>query len=242
VKAYKGQYIEIPFRGPGWVYLGEIGSRRGVYYDSRQVEDEGMTFVFRADEPGSYSLKFNRQDFIRDYIINDYVQVIVENPPLTSGGTWSNSTVPPNRVYAGPRWPSAEGAPAAAVQVPAAPVAAVQPTVAQGTAEQGSTTEEVSAAIPESVDYLARARAEYDAGRMGGAIENLDQFKIRFPSGSDEAWWLYGQALEANSPSRDIKLSIEYYRRLVNEYPQSIRYDDARRRIAYLERFYFNIQ
>ena len=63
-----------------------------------------------------------------------------------------------------------------------------------------------------------------------------------YPGGSDEAYWLYGQFYEANSPSRNILLSLDYYRRLVNEYPQSGRLADARRRIAYLERYYINIQ
>jgi len=70
----------------------------------------------------------------------------------------------------------------------------------------------------------------------------LDAMKQRYPSGSDEAWWLYGQLLEANSSSRDVRLALEYYRRLVREYPQSSRAGDAQRRIAYLERYYFNIR
>jgi len=63
-----------------------------------------------------------------------------------------------------------------------------------------------------------------------------------YPGGSDEAYWLYGQFYEANSPNRNILLSLDYYRRLVSEYPQSSRVADARRRIAYLERYYINIQ
>jgi outer membrane protein assembly factor BamD (BamD/ComL family) len=77
---------------------------------------------------------------------------------------------------------------------------------------------------------------------MAQGLALLDQFKERFPAGSDEAWWLYGQILEAGSPSRDVRAALEYYRRLVREYPQSSRYAEARRRIAYLERYYFNIQ
>ena len=63
-----------------------------------------------------------------------------------------------------------------------------------------------------------------------------------YPSGTDEAWWLFGQVFEANSPSRDIRLALEYYRRLIREYPQSSRVRDAQRRIAFLERFFFNIR
>jgi outer membrane protein assembly factor BamD (BamD/ComL family) len=89
---------------------------------------------------------------------------------------------------------------------------------------------------------LQRAREEFDAGRVAAAIDVLDQFREQYPSGSDEAYWLYGQFYEANSPSRDIRLSLDYYRRLVRDYPQSSRYNEARRRIAYLERYYINIQ
>jgi outer membrane protein assembly factor BamD (BamD/ComL family) len=74
------------------------------------------------------------------------------------------------------------------------------------------------------------------------ALSILDQYREIYPVGSDEAWWLYGQLLEANSPSRDVRSALDYYRRLVREYPQSPRFDEARRRIAYLERYYFNIQ
>jgi hypothetical protein len=305
VTAYVGQYIEIPFRGPGWVYLGELGSRRGVYYDSRRIDGEGMVFVFRANEEGSYSLKFNRQDFIRDYVINDYVQVKVLPPPEITGSVWHSTAVVPDRVYAGPRWPPADEDPSlagtnpadasppdssrpaiasdlpetagqAAVQstpglsetagqvtqptpttqaatqprpASAQPVPATQPESATQPAAQGEAAPETAnsageaaglAVLPDA--YLAKAKAEYDAGRIAGALETLDQFRAAYPGGSDEAYWLYGQALEASGPNRDIRLALDYYRRLTREYPQSSRYDAARRRIAYLERFYFNIQ
>jgi hypothetical protein len=276
VKALVGQYIEIPFLGPGWVYLGEFGSRRGVSYDSRRMEDEGMTFVFRADEEGIYSLKFDRQDFVRDYILNDYVKVIVEPPPVTAGSGWSNPRSFPERVYVTPRWPPAldnEGRAAAGPPaVPVQPAASGQPPdgapqrAGDGTGQAGtvppgngvppedagapaetaaaSGTGPVQAAVPAAPeDWLAKAREEYNAGRIAGALGALDQFMLRFPGGSDEAFWLYGQSYEANNEAtRDIRRALDYYRRLTGEYPQSTRYDDARRRIVYLERFYFNIR
>ena len=90
--------------------------------------------------------------------------------------------------------------------------------------------------------FVRQAQQEFNAGRVEAALVILDAMKQRFPSGSDEAWWLYGQLLEANSPSRDIRLALEYYRRLVREYPQSGRASEAQQRIAYLERYYFNIR
>jgi TolA-binding protein len=91
-------------------------------------------------------------------------------------------------------------------------------------------------------EYLRKAREEYDAGHFPQAIAALDQFMARFPLGSDEALWLYAQLYEAAGPSRNIRSALDCYRRLINEYPQSNRYADARRRIAYLERYYITIQ
>jgi hypothetical protein len=346
VRATVGQLVEIPFRGTGWVYLGELGSRRGVSYHSRRLDPEGQSFVFRAGAAGTYGLKFYKQDFIRDYILNDYVQVIVGDPPETAGAGWFNPPIDRGRVTAEPRWPdTAEEAEARRRQntVPAAPQGTAAapsgqgetvPSAARETAPQGAAVPPAAASsagqggitapsaerqtaepppagrpaepgtpdtglppagpssppqavtdegvipasppaavardgtapaavardgtppaageAPETVpvlppdglpaEYLRRAREEFDAGRVAAAIGILDQFRDRFPSGSDEAWWLYGQFYEANSPRRDIRTALDYYRRLMREYPQSGRYNDARRRTVYLERYYINIQ
>jgi TolA-binding protein len=124
--------------------------------------------------------------------------------------------------------------------VPAAPPALAGP--GNGAAPAAASQE--IALPPDSLpsEYLRRAREEFDAGRVAAAIGVLDQFRDRFPAGSDEAWWLYGQLYEANSSRRDIRTALDYYRRLMREYPQSSRYNDARRRVAWLERYYINIQ
>jgi TolA-binding protein len=331
VRATMGQLVEIPFRGTGWVYLGELAARRGVNYDSRRLDPEGQSFIFRAEAAGIYALKFYKQDFIRDYILNDYVQVIVGEAPESSATGWFNPPLDRGRVSA-ERWPSsleeadaiARGRAAAAGSVPTAEravpetgsvptadavpstggsvptadavpstggsvpavgsvppteqpsenrsagsaesplpvrpgvsdegIVPVRPPVAAGRPERavpgavppGPSAEAGSRGSPPeesfAEDYLQKAREEFDAGRVAGAIAALDLFREHFPSGSDEAWWLYGQFYEANSPSRDIRAALDYYRRLVREYPQSRRYNDARRRIAYLERYYINIQ
>jgi hypothetical protein len=284
VRATVGQLVEIPFRGTGWVYLGELASRPGIVYGSRRLDPEGQSFIFRAEAAGTYGLKFYKQDFVRDYILNDHVQVIVGEPPEAAALGWFNPSVDRGRVIAEPRWPSAieeAAAPGRPAQPPVAPSgaggasgAAVTPSGSGGAqgaaAAPGGVRENVlppvsdegviplrpPAAVqaPEAAgqdaglgdlrpgDYPERARREFEAGRVAAAISILDQFRERYPSGSDEAWWLYGQFYEANSPSRDIRTALDYYRRLVREYPQSPRYNEARRRIAYLERYYINIR
>jgi tetratricopeptide (TPR) repeat protein len=253
----------VPFRGTGWVYLGEANAGRGISYLSRRTDPEGQSFIFRLDEAGEYELKFYKQDFIRDYILNDHVRVIVEDAP----GQDSSFYYPgePLRLVAEPRWPppenpagqtdSNEASPpadtpgeqppeAAAAGMAAAsqdslvpePAAAAEMAVGQG----GASPEDAAELLPAAL--LKRAREEYEAGHFPEALAALDEFCSNFPLGSDEAWWLYGQLLESAGPRRDIRGALEYYRRLVREYPQSPRCDDARKRIAYLERFYFNIR
>jgi len=307
VRATVGQTVEIPFRGTGWVYLGELASRRGIVYSSRRLDPEGQSFIFTTEEAGTYTLKFFKQDFIRDYILNDHVQVIVGEAP-TAGSGWFNPPAEQGRIVAQPRWPSAEeeaeilrggsmpgasrsGANTPPVNIPDREVgtismpetvpsresaqdrrttAASEIASTQGTppvsgasvpntsvsglpsTPQQPVTELPSAsalpqppasqeALPPGV-LLQRAKETFDGGNVAAAIALLDQYAEYYPGGTDELYWFYGQFYEANSPSRNILLSLDYYRRLMNEYPQSSRYNDARRRIAYLERFYINIQ
>jgi TolA-binding protein len=246
--------LEVPFRGTGWVYLGEADARRGVSYNTRRADADGQTFVFRLDKSGEYTLLFYKQDFIRDYILNDQVRVIVEDTPAQT----SPYAGEPAKLIAEPRWPPPETA-AAAGQGGALPGAGpvtrqddvsgeTAATAGQGVAlpeaavaaGQGGATPAAAELRPEAL--TARAKEAYGAGQFPEALAALDEFQANFPLGSDEAWWLYGQLLEAAGPKRDIRGALEYYRRLIREYPQSPRCDDARKRIAYLERFYFNIR
>jgi len=316
VRATVGQMLEIPFRGNGWVFLGELTSQRGIVYSSRRNDSDGQTFIFTLEEAGTYVLKFYRQDFIRDYILNDHVQVIVGEAP-TAGAGWFNPPVDRGRVTAQPRWPPsaveetriASGAkpssepvvtngvttetakettqainatpqqrqtterettpprttttqetntaktsvtptnvnPSAAPSTQSgqasAPIAQTQTpsgaAIGQGSAEN-SPAEKREVLAPEVV--MQKAKENFDGGNISTAIALLEQFMADYPGGSDEVYWQLGQYYEANSPSRNILLSLDYYRRLINEYPQSKRFNDARRRIAYLERYYINIQ
>jgi hypothetical protein len=282
VRATAGQIVEIPFRGTGWVYLGELASRRGIVYDSRRLDPEGQSFLFRLEEAGTYSLKFFKQDFIRDYLLNDYVQVIAGEALPADGVGWFNPPLDRGRVAAEPRWPSAleeaelrkgnipalrpaappavsgtdpakttsqtQGATsspeAVSVQPPVSSIVREQPANPQAADTAGQTMpgEDSSAVLIPPDEMVKKAKETFDDGNVPAAIALLDRYREHYPSGTDELYWLYGQLYEANSPNRDILLSLDYYRRLVTEYPQSKWYNDARRRIAYLERFYINIQ
>jgi len=302
VRATVGQLVEIPFRGTNWSYLEDMVSRRGIAYMSRRNDSEGMTFTFRAEDTGIFALRFYRRDYIRDYILYDYVQVIVDEQPNKGSAGAVNPSLDRGKVTAEPRWPSAleeaamlrGGARPGASSPPASsngdsaasqtqittppqtssanrdsappqsqgavvPSTAAPPvTSSQVTSPQvvtspavtlpATTTPSVTAPPAEKKEklppdeILKKAQDAFNGGNAAEAISLLDQYTEFYPGGNDELYWMYGQFYEANTPSRNILLSLDYYRRLVNEYPQSKRYNDARRRISYLERFYINIQ
>lgn len=291
VRAAVGQLVEIPYQGAGWVYLGETGGKKGLAYDSRRLDPDGQTFVFRCEAPGTYVVKFFKQDFIKDFIINDYVEVVVGESPLPSAASSGMFTLPVDRgrVVANPRWPVATNVASAQTGSAAAPAAAVPTSVNAQTANTAaastpqtattsaattpattpaaaanstpasttpatSTTAAAPAATTAAVtnpsleslsqpeEFIDRAQSEYRSGKFTDALATLQAFTSKYPAGSDEAWWLLGQVLEAKGPQRDIKSALSYYKRLLAEYPQSQRYQEAQQRIAYLERFYFDIR
>lgn len=161
VRATVGQLVEIPFRGEGWVYLGELGSRRGISYDSRRLDFEGQSFIFQAEAAGTYALNFYKEDFVRDYILNDHVQVIIGEAPEISLTGYFNPVLDRGRVVAEPRWPTVaeeaeafrrdRGSPVAAPALAAIPVPAMPATEGQPSqAEGGQAAEPVSALPPTS--------------------------------------------------------------------------------------------
>jgi hypothetical protein len=324
VRATVGQLIDIPFRGTNWSYLEDMVSRRGIAYMSRRNDAEGLVFTFRAEDTGTYALRFYRRDYIRDYILYDYVQVIVDEQPDKGGAGLANPSIDRGKVTAEPRWPSAleeaemlrggarpsSGAESSPVnkepsvpaqrtppasqtvtpQVPSATTTpATPPTTTPPVTTPATTPTPTTPTMPPTVttpttpptttpttpttptattptattptpvttattppaekkeklppeEILKKAQDAFNGGNAADAIALLDQYTEYYPGGNDELYWMYGQFYEANTPSRNILLSLDYYRRLVNEYPQSRRYNDARRRISYLERFYINIQ
>ena len=345
VRATVGQLVEIPYQGAGWVYLGEVAGKKGLAYDSRRLDPDGQTFVFRCEGPGTYTVKFFKQDFIKDYIINDYVEVVVGESPVQTTAVSGAFSLPVDRgrVVANPRWPASAGTASSATTAPvtsstaspsaaapataastaqAVPVAASTPSTA-GTAPASAATASTTAAtintpssatasatpsaaattsttpsaavgssattptvttgsavttaagattavspaataiaattpatasgattvsepplesLTQPEEFINRAKKEVSAGQYAAALATLQAFTAQYPAGSDEAWWLFGQIFEAKGPQRDIKSAVSYYKRLTSEYPQSQRYDEAQQRIAYLERFYFDIR
>jgi hypothetical protein len=240
VKITVGQQVDIPFTGSGWSYLGEADSQKGLTYISHRLGSEGEDYLFIAEKTGVYSLKFYKQDFVRDAALTDAVQVVVgEAPSIPDTGL---AVVTRSTVEAAPRWASA----ATEAGVSEASSASAAPAVPQGIAEtppvtlQEPSPETPPDNAPTPDSFLQQAETAFAAGNIADTLSALDQFREYFPFGSDEVWWLYAQALEADTPARDIKSARYYYRRLINEFPLSPHYTAANNRISYLDKYFFN--
>jgi hypothetical protein len=209
IYARPGQRVEVPFDGTGWVFLGVEAAKQGLGYNSRRIDGGNQTFVFRAEKTGDYTLKFYKQDFLRDYYINDYVRVIVSD----------DETIAENSV---PSLPFA---------LPPEDFDWDRPAIPENAPWE---------MLPD--DYIKQIREAFDARQYEESLALLDEFKERYPALSDEALWYYGQVFESNGPQRDVRGALNSYTQLTRQYPQSRFYDEAKNRMAYLNKFYFNIR
>ena len=99
-------------------------------------------------------------------------------------------------------------------------------------------------ALPIEDDLLAASRVLVERGEPGIAAGLLEEFLARYPQGErlDEACLLLGRIHEGGPPLRDLARSRDFYRRVVEEFPESTFYPDAAARLQYLNRYYFYIR
>lgn len=261
--AVVGTRFEVPFEGTGWTYLGEASAKSGIGYDSRRFAGSSLVFVLDPIMAGDYVLRFQRQDTLRGISYEDLVSVAVAPKPAeispspatpvaaSSSAPAPNVALPPVAAATG-TGPSA-AAPGGVASAGAAATAALPtsaspatPTASGPAATQAGATTSYAAVPVSSLTTpeaaLAQARSAVAAGQAQGALDALDRLIALAPAGTDEACLLYGQALELNGPTKDIKRAYTYYKRLRDDYPESAFWDAADERVSYIERHYFDIR
>ena len=108
------------------------------------------------------------------------------------------------------------------------------------TDEAASNKQDTSALSEEEI--LALARSSYEAKDYALSLSYLDDFFDKATTVTDVGLYLKGRILEAPSASRNIKAALASYKEIVSNYPESDLWDDASRRISYIERIYFDIR
>lgn len=87
-------------------------------------------------------------------------------------------------------------------------------------------------------DLLKQAHTYFDNKDYKNAMNKLSQFLEYGTKNRDEAFYLQGQIYEASGSTKNIKLAIDSYKNVINNYPASPFWDDANKRIIYLTKFY----
>ncbi|MBO4532455.1 MAG: hypothetical protein J5726_02020 [Treponema sp.] len=101
--------------------------------------------------------------------------------------------------------------------------------------------EEGVEAIPDLEAYMTQAKALIQSKDYIKAYNDLTTYLEYANDGRDEALYMLGQLLEADSPIKNIKEAINTYQSLCDSYPASKYWDSANKRIIYLKRFYIDI-
>jgi hypothetical protein len=98
---------------------------------------------------------------------------------------------------------------------------------------------------PQSEEPLILAlRMERDRGEVGVGLDLAQEYAERFPMGRwiDEAQFILGSLLEADSQFRDLSRARDTYRDLLKIHPESAYADTARERLRYIERHFYQVR
>lgn len=92
-----------------------------------------------------------------------------------------------------------------------------------------------------SVSLLEQAKESLKNKDYENALKEIQEYLDTKNTKIDEALYIQGQILEADSSVRNIKSAIDSYDSLIKHYPASRFWQDANKRKIYLNRYYINI-
>lgn len=256
VNAKMNQFIDIPYSGRKWIFLGETEATSPpvVRFVNRTFSGDDTLFSVRAKNPGKTVLHFYRQDALENTYIDDYVAVEV----LDEKAAGTNEHVRAAEIAFG-KSASAEVAadsgagsghssdagkiagnfPSALQTAVAKVSAAGQAKSAQDVQSSNGISEKDSA---EAEQIYTAAQKAFEEKRYQDSLTSLTEYEASAGEDSDKALILRARVYESDSDKRNIKAALEAYEKIVNFFPESVFWDEAKRRSTYLRRFYFDIR
>ncbi len=218
VEAFKDDYVDITLPGQGWIYLGETKETNPPILDftARYINGDDTLFNFYAENVGNTILHFYKQDVIADEYVDEYVEVIIRNfntPNIPSSARSQSNAEEMFGISAEPEVALVSG---------------------------GSEITEETIFIPEQL--LDDAEMAFNESRFEDSIDLLDEYTSLGVDEIDRALFLYGQNYESSSEQRNIRQALSSYEKIIESFPDSDYWDEASKRITYLERFYLNIR
>lgn len=213
-EAELNQSFNILYEGKNWIFLGEKNPVQPpvVGFLKRSFNGNNTVFSLNALSEGETVLHFYKHDLLENTARDEYVLVKVKAVKPQTDSETSSAS-------------SSE----------------VQTVMDTSLAESDSQTE--AASSPEEV--YAQAETAFNETRYADALNILDDFFKNFtPSDNcfDKAVFLKARIYETPSDYRNIRGALDEYKKITAFFPESDLWEDARRRIIYINRFYMDIR
>ena len=254
--AKNNQYVDIIYPGRGWIYMGEDeGKDQILRYFGRKLGTENTTFTLRTTKSGETVLHFYKNDVLKGEYIDDYLEIKV-----------LEESAKPNERAKAPSYEESVPQKPVRLEKKAETQEETQKTdeiknIEEKTSgneqklssqdetnlKQNDVSKEVSK--PEqkkslkidTKNLLEQAKKDFEAKSYAQALSEVQQYLDTQNTRIDEALFLQGQILEADSEVKNIKSAIDSYNSLIKNYPASTFWQEANRRKIYLNRYYVNI-
>ena len=213
-EAELNQSFNILYEGKNWIFLGEKNPVQPpvVGFLKRSFNGNNTVFSLNALSEGETVLHFYKHDLLENTARDEYVLVKVKAVKPQTDSETSSASF-----------------------------SEVQTVTDTSLAESDSQTE--AASSPEEV--YALAETAFNETRYADALNILDDFFKNFtPSDNcfDKAVFLKARIYETPSDYRNIRGALDEYKKITAFFPESDLWEDARRRITYINRFYMDIR
>ncbi|MGI5173932.1 hypothetical protein H0R92_10100 [Treponema sp. OMZ 840] len=242
VRAKRNQFIDIPYPGKNWVFLGEIeaGDPPAVRYVNRVLAEHDTLFSIQAKNPGKTVLHFYKRDPLKNTHIDDYVEIEVSDEMLTGN----------ERVKAADAVFLSSAS--SEYSYDAAPGAVTEALETDKTSAEKSATllkpadnAAVGSAERQTIDaesVYAQAEKAFGEKRYADALSFLAAYEALPDAKLDKALFLRARIFESDSDFRNIRKALDNYEKIIDFFPESGFWPEAKKRSTYINRFYFYIR
>ena len=254
--AKNNQYVDIIYPGRGWIYMGEDeGKDQILRYFGRKLGTENTTFTLRTTKSGETVLHFYKNDVLKGEYIDDYLEIKV-----------LEESAKPNERAKAPSYEESVPQKPVRLEKKAETQEETQKTDEIKNIEEKTSDNEQKLSSQDEINLkkndvsnevsrpeqkkslkidtknlLEQAKKDFEAKSYAQALSEVQHYLDTQNTRIDEALFLQGQILEADSEVKNIKSAIDSYNSLIKNYPASTFWQEANRRKIYLNRYYVNI-
>ncbi len=254
--AKNNQYVDIIYPGRGWIYMGEDeGKDQILRYFGRKLGTENTTFTLRTTKSGETVLHFYKNDVLKGEYIDDYLEIKVleesAKPNERAKAPSYEESVPQKPVRLEKKAETQEEAQKTdeIKNIEEKTSGNEQKLSSQDetnlkkndVSNEVSKPEQKKSLKVDTKNLLEQAKKDFEAKSYAQALSEVQQYLDTQNTRIDEALFLQGQILEADSEVKNIKSAIDSYNSLIKNYPASTFWQEANRRKIYLNRYYVNI-